>query len=305
MRALLIGAVEGTRVAMDTIATAPGWELAGLMTLPPTLALRHSDYADLSAEAVRLGAEVVHTSGGNDAGAIDAVAAIRPDIAFVVGWSSICGAALIGAAGGRMVAYHPAALPRLRGRAAIPWTILLDEKITASTFFWAADDVDAGPILAQHFFLVAPDETAATLYAKHMRALRTALGELLPRLRDGDIAGATQDDRLATWGARRRPEDGAIDWAQPAHAIDRLIRAVGRPYPGAFTVHGQQRITVWASDGAQDGQRFHALPGQVTMRDANSFTVCCGDGAALRITDFDAPTPVPPAVGTVFGERAA
>ena len=33
----------------------------------------------------------------------------------------------------------------------------------------------------------------------------------------------------------RKPEDGRIDWQQPAQAIYNLHRAVAPPYPGAFT----------------------------------------------------------------------
>src|SRR3546814_5174240 len=71
----------------------------------------------------------------------------------------------------------PAPLPRLRGRGVIPWTILANEPITAGTLFWIDDGADSGPILEQAFFHVAPDETAASLYARHMRAL----GEMMPR----------------------------------------------------------------------------------------------------------------------------
>ncbi len=55
MRALLIGAVESTRIAADAIFRSPGWTLASIATLPPHLAHRHSDFVDLSAESCGLG----------------------------------------------------------------------------------------------------------------------------------------------------------------------------------------------------------------------------------------------------------
>src|SRR3546814_2322762 len=97
----------------------------------------------------------------NAADVLEAVSALAPDYVFVIGWSQICKPAFRQAAGGQVIGYHPAPLPRLRGRAVIPWTILLDEKITASTLFWIDDGVDSGPILAQRYFHIAPDETAA------------------------------------------------------------------------------------------------------------------------------------------------
>jgi methionyl-tRNA formyltransferase len=305
MRALLIGAVEGTRIAMEVIAAAAGWDLAGLLTLSPTLKGRHSDFADLGEDAARLGAQVVFTDNGNDPRAIAAIERIAPDISFVIGWSQLCGPALVRACGGRMIGYHPAALPRLRGRAAIPWTILLGETITASTLFWVSEAVDEGPILSQRFFHVASDETAASLYAKHMRALVLALHDLLPRLLMGDITGEPQDHRLATWGARRRVEDGCIDWRRPAVEIDRLIRAVGRPYPGAFTFIGEDRLAIWSASLSPDGGRHHAAPGQVVAADTEGFSVLCGDGVALSVGEYESNSGISPRLHAMLGRVAA
>ena len=44
-----------------------------------------------------------------------------------------------------------------------------------------------------------------------------------------------QDHAQASYFGGRRPEDGKIDWRQPATAIYNLMRAVTHPYPGAFT----------------------------------------------------------------------
>ena len=60
------------------------------------------------------------------------------------------------------------------------------------------------------------------------------LAELLPRVADGSAPRRPQEEALATTYGRRRPEDGRIDWSWPAARIDRLVRAVAPPWPGAF-----------------------------------------------------------------------
>src|SRR3546814_7956697 len=67
---------------------------------------------------------------------LDAIRAADADYVFVIGWSQICGREFQAAAHGQVIGYHPAPLPRLRGRGVIPWTILADEPITAGTLFW-------------------------------------------------------------------------------------------------------------------------------------------------------------------------
>lgn len=303
MRALLIGAVEGTRVAAEAIARSPGWELAAIATLPLEFAARHSDFVDMAPVATRHGARLLRVAECNASPFIEDLRAIAADLVFVIGWSQICGPEFRAAAG-RVVGFHPAALPRLRGRAVIPWTILLDEKITASTLFWIDDGVDSGPILAQHFFHVAPGETAGTLYSKHMAALDDMLEALLPHLAAGPVAGAPQDEVFATWATRRRPSDGRIDWHQPAEAIARLVRAVGRPYPGAFTDCASGRLTIWSARTCAGTGRQHASPGQVIRRDDHGFAVFCGDGHVLEITDFETTATRAPALHSMLGTVA-
>lgn len=301
MRAVIVGAVESTRVTLHALADAPGWEAAALITLPPELAARHSDFVDMSAEAAEAGARVIHASDSNAPDVLEAVSALAPDYVFVIGWSQICKPAFRQAAGGQVIGYHPAPLPRLRGRAVIPWTILLDEKITASTLFWIDDGVDSGPILAQRYFHVAPDETAASLYRQHMEALDRMLRESLPMLAQGSAPRLVQDERHATWATKRTPADGRIDWTLPAAEIDRLIRAVGRPYPGAFTETKAERLTVWAARPWPESARHAAMPGQVVARNEGGFVVRCGDGGALEITDFTIASGQPPRLHSMLG----
>lgn len=287
MRAIVVGAVDSTRVAVRTVAAAAGWQIDAVVTLPPDLAARHSDFLDLRPDAAACGARVIHAADGNAPETLAQIRERAPDHLFVVGWSQVCKPPLLAAAGKGAIGFHPAPLPRLRGRAVIPWTILLDEKITGSTLFWLDEGVDTGPILAQRFFHLAPDETATTLYARHLQALEEVLAESLPRLADGGAPRLAQDDRCATWGAKRGPDDGLIDWQLPAAAVERLIRAVTRPYPGAFTrdAAGRQLIA-WAAEPWPGGHRHAAAPGQVIERAGDGFVVRCGDQRDVKITAF-------------------
>ena len=292
MRTVLIGAVESTRAALRTAARAPGCEVSAVITLPVELAARHADYVDLAADARAAGARLLRFADCNAPEALDAIRAVAPDYVLVIGWSQICKPSLLATAPGRFIGYHPAALPRLRGRGVIPWTILLDEKITASTLFWLDGGVDTGPLLAQEFFHVAHDETAASLYEHHLAALSQLLAEALARLRSGDARRQPQDERFATWAAKRTPQDGLIDWSHPADDVWRLVRAVGRPYPGAFTHLGDERLVIWAAE-PMSATRHAAQPGQIIARELDRFLVRCGDGGLL-VTEWEGRKDPPP-----------
>lgn len=293
MRAMLVGAVESTRLALNAIASSPGWSVAGVLTLPAELSARHSDFVDLEPDAAGAGARLIRHARGNDPEVLDAISEIAPDCTFVIGWSQICRGAFLEAAGHNVVGYHPAPLPQLRGRGVIPWTILLGYSITASTLFWMDEGVDSGPILNQHFLHVGTHETVGSLYARHMEALSAMLAQSLPLIARGDAPRVVQDEQYASWAARRTPADGLIDWTRPSEEIQRLIRAVGRPYPGAFSMCDRTRLTIWSARPWPEATRHAASAGQVIARDATGFAICCGDGRGLWIDDWSSTNGVP------------
>ncbi|WP_428632624.1 methionyl-tRNA formyltransferase [Sphingopyxis sp.] len=284
MRAVLVGAVASTAVALQAFARSD-WELALCVTLPSEKSERHSDFVDLAHDARMAGTDMFFTTATNDPATVEAIRAARPDFIFVIGWSQICGANFLDIVPGRVIGYHPAALPRLRGRAAIAWTILLDEKITAGSLFYMADGVDDGQILDQQYFHVAPRETASTLYAKHMAALEQMLDRTLVRLAKGEAKPEPQDDCCATYAVRRTSADGLIDWRQPARDIDRLVRAAGRPYPGAFTTAKDAKLTIWASEPVDPPLPYHAEPGQLVAHDNDGLLIQTGSGQ-LRVSEW-------------------
>ena len=256
-----------------------------IVTLSEDLSKRHSDFVDLEPTAKEHDIPVLRVRNINDADAIEAIRGAVPDTIYVVGWSQICGPEFMQIAPGRVIGYHPAALPRLRGRATLPWTILNEEKITGGSLFLVDDGVDTGDIVEQRFFHVAPRETARTLYDKHMLALESMIRASLASLAAGNLPLTKQDDTCATYAARRRPEDGRIDWTASARTIDRLIRAVGRPYPGAFTTYGEKRMVIWRADYV-DHHTYHGSAGQIVEVTDNGFDVLTGNGM-LRVEEWE------------------
>jgi methionyl-tRNA formyltransferase len=265
MKTIIVGAVESTRIAIDAVAAAPAFELAAVVTLPLELAGRHSDFVDLRPAAAAAGADLIEAPNGNAPEIVEAINAHQPNIGFVIGWSQICRKPMREALGGDIVGYHPAPLPRLRGRAVIPWTVLLEEPITAASLFWIDEGVDSGPLIGQHYFHVDPKETATTLYDKHMAALRSLLDECLPKLAGDAPPRIEQDERCATWCARRVPSDGEIDWRAKAADVERLVRATTRPYPGARTRFKDSQITLWDGRVWSEAARHAAIPGQIIL----------------------------------------
>ncbi len=99
------------------------------------------------------------------------------------------------------IGYHPSLLPVHRGRDAIRWTIRDRDKITGGTVYHLSDNVDAGPIAAQAWCHVHPDDTPETLWRNRLFPLGVELlTDVLDRLdTTGHIDYHPQDEALATW----------------------------------------------------------------------------------------------------------
>ncbi|WP_274628685.1 methionyl-tRNA formyltransferase [Arvimicrobium flavum] len=285
MRTAFVGAVEGSAIALDALVRA-GMPPDMLITLEAGAADRHSDFVDLGGRGQAAGIEVVRTRSVNSQPVLEALSALEPDLVLVIGWSQICRGAFRSIARMGNIGFHPAPLPRMRGRAVIPWTILLGEPSTAATLFWLDEGIDSGPILLQEQIAVADDETARTLYAKQTNALASMLPRAVELARSGNAPRIEQDHRLATYCAKRTPDDGRINWHQPADAILRLIRAAGDPYPGAFTTNENGRLVIDAAASYEDSHRYIGLAGQVQCETDEGFVVRCGDGECIHVTQW-------------------
>jgi methionyl-tRNA formyltransferase len=282
MKIAFVGAVEGSLVALEALIAA-GFTPQLLVTLPDSLSDRHSDFVDLATPARAAGGDVHLTTDVNAPATLAALRAAQPDLVLVVGWSQICRAEFRAVPRLGTIGYHPAPLPRFRGRAVIPWTILANEPTTGSTFFWLDAGVDSGPIIVQELFPVAPDETARSLYDKHKEAIAHLAPIAVSAVAAGDCRGVAQDETLASYCAKRTPEDGLVDWRQPADDILRFIRAVGDPYPGAFGFHAGEKIVIDEARPFAGPGRYIGLAGQVQGLTERGFTVLCGDGCTIEI----------------------
>ncbi len=287
MRAILIGAVGSTEIALRAMQEAGNPPIL-LVTLDPEIGQRrHADYVNLAALTDE-STDVLFVNSTNDNDFITHVRQLMPDILLVIGWSQIVGPELRETARVGCVGFHPSLLPAMRGRAVIGWTILLGLAETGATLFQLGDGVDDGAILAQVRIPLSDRETVSSLGNKLATALDGMIRELLPRLERGHLEAQEQRDEGISYCARRTAADSLIDWQGTHVSIDRLIRASTQPYAGAFTFTQKRRVIIWAAEPWHQLHPIHAAAGQVVDYYRGDPIVRCGDGEYLRITDYDA-----------------
>ena len=268
-------------------AAGAGAQIVGVVTLPGPIDSDRSGQCSFDEVAARHGARLIETADVNVPETVAAVREAKPEMIFVVGWSQLVRQELIETAPRGVYGMHPTLLPRHRGRAPIPWTILAGLARTGVTLFEITDPTaDSGPIVGQVKVPVEPDETASTLYEKLSRAHVELVRDAFPRLAAGTAERVPQDDRRASVWPKRTPLDGIIDWETRAPYLYDWVRAQTRPYPGAFTYLGEERVVVWRARPLADD--VSAPSGTVVdVRDGEP-VVACGEGA-LVLEEVDGP----------------
>ena len=284
----------------DCLAAAAeaGAEVVGVVTLPGPIDPDRSGQCSFQGIAGRLGAQLIETADVNSPDTIAAIREVDPDLIFVVGWSQLVMDEFIGLPRHGVFGMHPTLLPRHRGRAAIPWAILSGLAKTGVTLFEIADGTaDSGAIVGQVEVPIEHDETATTLYEKVTAAHLQLVRELVPKLLDGSAERMPQDTRRASSWPKRTPADGIIDWETRAPYLHDWVRAQTRPYPGAFTYLGDDKLVVWRARPVELDQ--DAPAGTVVALEGEQAVVACGEGGLVLEEVEGAAGPLP--VGARLG----
>ncbi len=267
------------RDCLEAAATV-GAEVVGVVTLPGPVDPSRSGQCSFDEVAARLGAELHETPDINAEETLAAVRALDPELIFVVGWSQLVRDPFIALAREGVFGMHPSLLPRHRGRAPIPWAILSGLARTGVTLFEIVDaTADSGAIVGQVAVDIATDETATTLFAKLTVAHVEVIRECFPKLLSRGAPRIAQDPLRASSWPKRAPADGIVDWETRAAYLDAWVRAQTRPYPGAFTYLGDEKVVIWKARPVE--LDTSAPAGTIVDTRPEGAVVACGDGALL------------------------
>ncbi|MGH3794063.1 MAG: formyltransferase [Pseudonocardiaceae bacterium] len=212
----------------------------------------------------------------------DRIRDLAPAVIFSGYWRELLPDSVLELPSRAAVNLHGSLLPRYRGRAPVNWQILHGEREGGVTLHHMVRRADAGDIIDQEAFPIQPDDTPTDVYARLVPAAARVLERSTLAVIGGTAPRWPQLESKATVFGRRGPQDGLIDFRYAAEDVRNLVRAVTKPYPGAFTYAGQYKMLVWWA-GHDGSDRPTSAPPGTLDREGSRVLVACGDRRRLRL----------------------
>jgi len=207
---------------------------------------------------------------------VERIREMAPDILFSFYYRDIIRQPILDIPPKGCLNLHGSLLPAYRGRCPINWVLINGEKETGVTLHYMTPRPDDGDIVAQKKIFISDDDTAKTLHEKASNATADLLVEILPKIKSNTAPRIPQNHSAASYYGGRRPEDGEIVWTKTAAEVRNLVRALTRPYPGAFSYLRDRKCLFWSVKETSHKQADKA-PG--TILSADPLVIACGKGA--------------------------
>ncbi|XVH33587.1 methionyl-tRNA formyltransferase (plasmid) [Haloferacaceae archaeon DSL9] len=307
-------AIPSDRSVVYASCTIPGYEVlqtlldneipvSHIVSITPEMAETHDVVKYRSFESIADEHDIPiyypssYSMGSEDAEFFEELSA---DLMIVNGWQRLIPGDVLetftyGALGNHGSAFG---LPKGRGRSPLNWSLIEDLDRFLLSVIRLDPGVDSGAVAATRKFDINEFDTIQTLYYKVTLSMQEMLLDIVEPILRGEHQFRTQDGD-PTYYPKRNPEDGELHWEEPMGAVYNLVRAVTRPYPGAFTRHDGERVEIWDVKPFSTDFGVDAQPGEIIrVFETGDFAVSTPDGSVI-VTEWVADSWTPKA-GMVF-----
>ncbi|MEX0429239.1 methionyl-tRNA formyltransferase [Nocardioides sp. DS6] len=242
MRCVFAGTPDVALPSLEAIV-ASRHELVGVVTRPDAPAGRGRKLvaSPVAQRAEELGVPVLKPAHPRDPEFWAQLRALAPDCVPVVAYGALVPETALEIPVHGWVNLHFSLLPAYRGAAPVQHAIWAGEELTGATTFRIVKELDAGPTFGVMTQSIKPDDTAGSLLATLAEGGADLLVATLDGLEDGSLEARPQPAEGVSLAGKITVEDARVDWAEPAVAVDRRVRAC-TPAPGAWTLFEGERF---------------------------------------------------------------
>jgi methionyl-tRNA formyltransferase len=249
-RIVFVGCHVYGRWLLDRLSAA-GWHFAHVVCPAPSMAEAQgiSGYEDLGEVAARYNIPVRRPASYSLRAQEDYEFFEREQFGLLVqgGWQRLFPEKVLQALRTGAIGVHGSSdfLPKGRGRSPLNWSIIEGRQRFVLHLFLIKPGVDDGDIVDYDIFDITAFDSIETLYQKCAILTARMLERSVSPLLDGTLKAMPQQG-APSYYPKRSPDDGLIDWEElDVWQIHNWVRALTRPYPGAFATLNGTLTTIW------------------------------------------------------------
>jgi methionyl-tRNA formyltransferase len=249
VRTLFFGSGSFAVPVLEALISMPSVRVEAVVSVPDRPVGRKAIVTStpVAARAIALGLRLLQPARVRGAESLAALRALAPDLSVLADYGQLIPRGLIELPPRGFLNLHPSALPRHRGAAPIPATILAGDTSSAVTLMLLTEEMDAGPIVAVEPLEVRPDDTAPILEARAASTAARLIARALPEWLAGQLVARPQPVEGVTLTRPLRRQDGLLDPKRSAEEFERQVRAF-QPWPGSYIETAAGRLIVWRAD---------------------------------------------------------
>ena len=260
-----------------------GYEVVGVFTQPDKPVGRKAILTPPPVKVVaeNAGIPVYQPNTLKNGAGVEILKELKPDIVIVVAYGKILPADFLEFPQYGCINIHGSILPKYRGAAPIQRCVLDGEKYAGVTSMQMDEGLDTGDMLLVEKTEIGENETSGELFDRLAVMGADLLVKTLKAVENGDLHPEKQDDSQSTYASMLDKSMCNIDWTAPASTVHNMIRGLD-PWPVAQTLLGDKKLKLFGSClGVEQGA---GKPGEIKLT-KNNFSVFCGDGKAVTISE--------------------
>lgn len=197
--------------------------------------------------ALKYGIDVYQPAKVREAGFVEILKKIEPDVIVVVAFGQILPKEILTLPKYGCMNVHASLLPKLRGAAPIQWSVINGDEESGVTIMQMDEGLDTGDMLLVKRYKLDEKETGGSLFDKLASFGGPMILEVLDMAEKGSLNPVKQNHEEHTYAKMLSKATGKIDFYDTAEEIERLIRGLN-PWPSAYTyIHGKM-LKIWDAD---------------------------------------------------------
>jgi methionyl-tRNA formyltransferase len=201
---------------------------------------------------------------------------------IIAGYSTIFKEELIKLPSKGTINLHAGRLPEYRGGSPLNWQLINGDKRATISIVRVDKEIDAGNVLGEKDIIIKKSTDIKDLHNQANKLFPQLVKNIIDKIEN--LKGRIQNKKKSIYWHQRNDNDGHIDFKKiNAYQASRLVRALTKPYPGAWANLERKRVRIFKIEIPQFN--ICGKPGRICFIQKQGPYVICKDKAIL-IKDY-------------------